>query len=113
MPVRRRNLRQRTTLRLHDLPFEAHLHFSVGWKTPEESWADVVSQCPTWDVPGARENWIAMRLREFQWATREEFLSDYDAVRDELIAGRERGDFWGREIAEYAAEKQWREWRDQ
>ena len=104
MPVRQRNIRRRKTLRLADLDISAILDFEVGWQTPEERWEVMIAQCPEWDTPSNRERALTAHSERDLWTTREEYLSDYDSVRDELMAR------WS-DIADWAAEKLWqRQW---
>ena len=59
MPLRRRNLRQRRTLRVADLDVNDLTDLTCGWST----------------------DWNTSR-----WATEEEFLEAYEELREELLA---------------------------
>lgn len=85
MPVRRRSLRQRKSLRLADLDMARVMCFIAAWRPPDEEWESLKSQIPDTAATIDRADWIAAARARTWWGSWSEYLSEYELIRDEVL----------------------------
>ena len=85
MPRRLTSVARRKTRTLADLDMAQMLCFIAAWRPPDEEWESLKSQIPDTAATMDREAWITSARARTWWATWDEFLDEYELVRDEVL----------------------------